>query len=355
MAQPNPQLERAKQGDPEAIAALMSRSLKPKGIEVRAESGGDVLQVTLEGAQPVNRTALVDFIRKGMMQLGIESLRAVQVDWRQSGSLLTEWTEEIPLQESGDFDFAAASLSQIDDPASEAGDASSLAGDPTSEVESATVEPNDKKSKKRKSAKTSQSSSPLVLVLGLVAIALGLWYFYREGKLDSVIAQLPASVQQFLPPSTGSTTDPEMPLESPSPEGEAEEAPEATAPAESPAPEAAPAPDAEPAPEEAPEAAAPAESPAPEATPAPDAAPEAAPVTGDFAAGVRNAMRAAELAQTAQTAAEWTAVAAEWEAAIAQFQAMPASDPNYGKAQERIPTYQTNLQYAQTNAENAAN
>ncbi len=352
MAQPNPQLERAKQGDPEAIAALMSRSLKPKGIEVRAESGGDVLQVTLEGAQPVNRTALVDFIRKGMMQLGIESLRAVQVDWRQSGSLLTEWTEEIPLQESGDFDFAAASLSQIDDPASEAGDASSLAGDPTSEVESATVEPNDKKSKKRKSAKTSQSSSPLVLVLGLVAIALGLWYFYREGKLDSVIAQLPASVQQFLPPSTGNTTDPEMPLESPegeAEEGEAEEAPEAAA------PEEAPAPDAAPAPEEAPEAAAPTESPAPEEAPAPDAAPEAAPVAGDFAAGVRNAMRAAELAQTAQSAAEWTAVAAEWEAAIAQFQAMPESDPNYGKAQERIPTYQTNLQYAQTNAENAAN
>ena len=56
------------------------------------------------------------FRSKGMMELDISSLRSVQVDWRQQGSLLSEWTEEIPLNEGGGTNFGSAGLSGMDEP-----------------------------------------------------------------------------------------------------------------------------------------------------------------------------------------------------------------------------------------------
>ncbi|MCG9885589.1 MAG: hypothetical protein MH825_08445 [Cyanobacteria bacterium] len=398
MAQ-NPQLERAKQGDPEAIAALMQRSLEAKGISVRAESdGSETLLVTLEGPQAVNRDALVSFIQKGMMQLGIRTLSTVKVEWQERGSFLTEWTAEIPLDGSAASTFdsvplsdmgpasGGASLEDVDDGALEdeefddEADAGMYGDEDLEEEDGAVGETDGKAAKKDKKKgkdkeKKSSSSTPLLLLLLIAAILGGLWYLYREGRLDAYIAQLPESVQgpirQYLPPvseagMTGEEPVPVDPAASPSPEAPAAEAPAASpspeapaaeAPAASPSPEApvaeapvAEAPAASPSPE-APAAEAPAASPSPEA---PAASPSPAGPAQSFATAVRSATQAAQAAQTAQTAQEWSAVAQAWQAAIAGMQAVPEGDVNYAVARDRIPTYERNQRYAETNAANAA-
>jgi hypothetical protein len=401
MAQ-NPQLERAKQGDPEAIAALMQRSLEAKGISVRAESdGSEALLVTLEGPQAVNRDALVSFIQKGMMQLGIRTLSTVKVEWQERGSFLTEWTAEIPLDGSAASTFdsvplsdmgpasGGATLEDVDDGALDDGDEDfedegdldmDVHGDDLGDEDDGAVGDGDAKGtkkdkKKGKDKEKKSSSTPLLLLLLIAAILGGLWYLYREGRLDAYIAQLPESVQgpirQYLPPvseagMTGEEAVPVDPAASPSPAAPAE-SPVAEAPAETPAETPAEAPAVSPspvAPVESPAAEAPAEAPAASPSPvapaespaagAPAASPSPAAPAQSFATAVRSAIQASQAAQTAQTAQEWSAVAQAWQAAIAGMQAVPEGDVNYAVARDRIPTYERNRRYAETNAANAA-
>lgn len=373
MATTNPQLERAKQGDPEAIAALMRRSLEPKGINVQAESGGDVLRVVLEGSQPVNREALLAFIRKGMLQLGVKGLRSIAVEWRQPGSLLTDWTDSISLDDDEPYGLDALSMSQIEAPNTPPVDMDALSDDdsygggygaqygmeddslPMDDDESLESEDS---SEPTKPAKKGGGGGLIGLLLGLIAIGGGLYYLYTKGHLNEVVASLPPEVQVYLPPVTPESAEPaitadgtEAPATSPAPAAEspaASPAP-AEAPAASPAP-ASPAPAAESPAAEAP-AAVPA-SPAP-ASPAPAASPAANQPNPDFAEAVRKATSAAKLAQTAKTKAEWTTVAAEWQAASALMQKVPADSPNASIAQNRAPQYAQNAAIARANAQAA--
>lgn len=359
MAPTNPQLERAKQGDPEAIAALMRRSLEPKGINVQAESGGDVLRVVLEGSQPVNREALLAFIRKGMLQLGVKGLRSIAVEWRQPGSLLTDWTDSISLDDDDPYSLDAVSMSQLEAPTPPPVDMDDLPmGDGGYGAESDQYDMADDSLDEEAMAPSAETSKPakksslggLFLLLGVVAIGGGLYYLYQKGELNSVVANLPPEVQTYLPPITPSapaepaiTTD-ASPASSPAPEVTAPSpAPEATAPVAP--PDASSSPAAPPA--------APAPSPtAPAPTPTAPA-PAAAQPNPDFAEAVRKAMTAAKLAQTARTKAEWTTVAAEWQAASALMQKVPADNPNFAIAQNRAPQYTQNAAIARTRAQEA--
>jgi hypothetical protein len=373
MAPTNLQLERAKQGDPEAIAALMRRSLEPKGINVQAESGGDVLRVVLEGSQPVNREALLAFIRKGMLQLGVSGLRSIAVEWRQPGSLLTDWSDSISLDDDvpyGGFNDAV-SMSQIESPAtppiatddlpdSDMGygtgyDMSNMTdydSDPPKDESMGTDDATTKPKKK-------STTSPLVLVGLLGAVVAGLYYFYQKGDLDSVVVQLPPEVQQYVPPVGGGATDSTEPAALVDPA--ASPAPAAPAPASPPAEAAAPAAPANPpaAAPASPVAAAPASAASPAAPPPPapapaapaPAAPAPAQVNPDFAEAVRKATSAANLAQTAKTKADWLKVAGEWQAASALMQKVPADSPNAAIAQNRAPQYAQNSAIAKARAQ----
>jgi hypothetical protein len=66
--------ESAQQGNPKVIAALMSRTLKPKGIDVKAFVKGNRLNIFLESAEVPPKQALVGFTRKGIEGLGIQAL-----------------------------------------------------------------------------------------------------------------------------------------------------------------------------------------------------------------------------------------------------------------------------------------
>lgn len=95
-AQPNV-VESAKQGNPKAIAALMSRSLKPKGIDIKAFLKGDCLNIFLESAEVPPQQALVNFTRRGIEELGIQTIKTVKIYGRQIESALPNWTEEFSL------------------------------------------------------------------------------------------------------------------------------------------------------------------------------------------------------------------------------------------------------------------
>lgn len=74
-----------------------------------------------------------------------------------------------------------------------------------------------------------------------------------------------------------------------------------------------------------------------------------------FGEAVNAATAAAEGAQTARTARDWVRVADGWAAAIASLKAVPASSENYQTAQQKIPEYQANYDYASNNASAAKN
>lgn len=96
MTQPNLS-KLAKQGNPKAIAALINRSLKPKGITAKADlEENGCLQVILESSQVPPRS-LVRIIRQGLISLEIESIQRVKIYGRQLTQEMPDWHEEFEL------------------------------------------------------------------------------------------------------------------------------------------------------------------------------------------------------------------------------------------------------------------
>lgn len=91
-------LELAKQGEPNAIAALMNAVLSPKGITARAGMEDDCLCIFLESQKPLNQETLVAFIQKGLLELGNDSIRSVRAQGKRSGEERFAWTREFSLR-----------------------------------------------------------------------------------------------------------------------------------------------------------------------------------------------------------------------------------------------------------------
>jgi len=87
-------IELAKQGDPQAIATLMNRSLQTKGILARVNREGNRLQIQLEAEQVPNREALMAFVQNGLSNLHIENISTVEVAGQQQGQGETAWVQE---------------------------------------------------------------------------------------------------------------------------------------------------------------------------------------------------------------------------------------------------------------------
>lgn len=104
-------LELAKQGDAQAIAALMNRQMQPKGITAKAALKDGCLQIMLESAQVPDQQALVGFVRRGITGLGAESIERVRVYGRQTGEEIPAWSQEFDLGV-----HAKSKISQNDQP-----------------------------------------------------------------------------------------------------------------------------------------------------------------------------------------------------------------------------------------------
>ena len=90
-------LAQAKQGNPEALAALMRKQLEKKGIQVRVSRSGDLLTVALGSAQAPPKTSSLNFVKNGLTSLGVKNIRAVQVRAHKLGVAEPVWIERINL------------------------------------------------------------------------------------------------------------------------------------------------------------------------------------------------------------------------------------------------------------------
>ncbi|NJN85465.1 MAG: hypothetical protein HC881_03040 [Leptolyngbyaceae cyanobacterium SL_7_1] len=89
--------ERARQGDVEAIAALMNRPLQPKGITADVEAWSDQLQIRLEADGTPNRSVLKQFAYRGLSNLGIPSVNRVKLYGFRRGEQTPVWEDEFDL------------------------------------------------------------------------------------------------------------------------------------------------------------------------------------------------------------------------------------------------------------------
>jgi tetratricopeptide (TPR) repeat protein len=94
--QPNLQ-QLAKQGNPKAIAALLNRSLQPKGITAKVAVKNGCLQLMLEAAKVPPKQPYVDSLRKGLTNLMPTAIQKVRVYGKQVDEDVPEWLEEFNL------------------------------------------------------------------------------------------------------------------------------------------------------------------------------------------------------------------------------------------------------------------
>ena len=89
-------LQQAKQGDPDAIAHLMNQSLEAKGIKAIVSRQGDRLRVLLNSENELNQTLLTQFIHKGIQNLNIPDITAVEVTGQSQAS--SPWGQTLVLK-----------------------------------------------------------------------------------------------------------------------------------------------------------------------------------------------------------------------------------------------------------------
>jgi hypothetical protein len=341
--------ELLKQGDPKAIASSINRTLKPKGINADVTRDNGCLHITLESGKVPSQMALVDFIRSGMTNLGVESIHTVKVYGRRTGDGSPAWEDEIELMPSEPMLYASENGMPddsvgLDDDEPEGEDYYQEGEFDRDDDEEDEDEDEDEAPPPKK--QFPKWVIPVAILVPLGAIA-GL-YFTGTFPFGGGSNPEP-SVPQAASPSPKASSGASKPATSPSP-GASGGTPQAASPAPKTSPTAA-VPASPPPTSPAPKAASPAPkaaSPAPKAaSPAPKAAspaPKAAASKPDsWREAVNNAQKAAILAQTAQSQNEWIAVASEWQKAVQLMKAVPSTSPNHDKAQQKAAEYQANL------------
>jgi hypothetical protein len=359
MTQQNPR-ELLKQGDPQAIASSINRTLKPKGINAEVTRDNGCLHIFLESGKVPDQMVLVDFIRTGMTKLGLESIHTVKVYGIETGEDSPAWQEDIELMPTEPMVYAEETSMpndsvDLDDVESEAGDYyqeeefdrddDDRDDDDRDDEEEETPPP------KKQFPKWAIPVGILVPVMALAGLCFTGNLPFLSGSTSEPSAPVAAS------PSLKATSGAPKPV-SPSPSASEGEKPTASTPstavpntaakvspspaAASPTPKAAsPTPKAA---SPAPKAASPA---AKAASPAPKAV---APKSDNWREAVNQAQKAAILAQTAQSQTEWNAVASEWQKAVGLMNSVPATSPNHQKAQQKATEYKSNLEVANRRA-----
>lgn len=104
-------LQLAKQGNPEAIAGLMNRGLVSQGIRATVELVGDRLRVVLVSERLPNQAAAVDYVRRGLLALGMSGISRVEVCGQQANQGVPVWREEFAIAEQASVSTAPSASS----------------------------------------------------------------------------------------------------------------------------------------------------------------------------------------------------------------------------------------------------
>ncbi|WP_159788667.1 hypothetical protein [Sodalinema gerasimenkoae] len=88
---------RARQGNPEALAALMNHSLQAKQITVNVSVQGQSLVAIATGQTAPDRAFMVNFICRGLRKLEADSIRKVTIVGYLNGGTIPLWRDTIQL------------------------------------------------------------------------------------------------------------------------------------------------------------------------------------------------------------------------------------------------------------------
>lgn len=87
----------ARQGNPEAIAALMNHSLQAKQIAVRVSIKDEAMMAIATGQTPPNRDFMVAFVCRGLRKLEAERIQKVTIVAYVQGGTTPLWRETVQL------------------------------------------------------------------------------------------------------------------------------------------------------------------------------------------------------------------------------------------------------------------
>lgn len=104
-------VERAKQGDPTAIAYLINLTLQPRGVTAKTYLNDRCLYLVFSADRLLNRTTLINFLQHGFAVLETQDIERVKVYAQKTGEPLPAWSEEICLQPGPAYPAAQAPLS----------------------------------------------------------------------------------------------------------------------------------------------------------------------------------------------------------------------------------------------------
>ncbi|BAY53191.1 hypothetical protein NIES2134_117250 [Thermostichus vulcanus NIES-2134] len=92
--------QQARQGEAEAIAHLMNRTLQAKGVRALVRRRGDCLQIMFEAARSLPPQVCVQFVCRGLRQLAPQGVLRVRLHARLVGEEWPEWTQTVDLRET---------------------------------------------------------------------------------------------------------------------------------------------------------------------------------------------------------------------------------------------------------------
>lgn len=353
-------LELAKQGDPRAIAALLTRQLQSQGTSVKAALKDGCLQLMLESEQVPEQQDVMEIVRDGITGLDTESIQKVKVYGRQTGDKSPTWAQEFDVEPKAEFpSFSFGSdADEPNDYQNNYHEEDVVSSINEEEPEFSYEDENKSSSGKGvkfapvagglQSLKTAPSKVKLMAVGGLATllIAGGAIYKFTSGGEEAATETPPTPVAVAKPATTAPKDTKAKPAAAkPQPSATAAKAKSVAATPAKPQPSPTAAAKAKPV---AATPTKPQPSPTTAAKPAPVAA--ANSQANAMQQAVNKAETAAKLVQSAKSKQQWKAVAAEWQEAIALMKSVPKTHPKYQLAQQRIGQYQQFLAYAQQNS-----
>ncbi|GAB4377359.1 MAG: hypothetical protein Kow00121_26540 [Elainellaceae cyanobacterium] len=90
-------LELAKAGNAQAIAAIINKTLEPKGISIKATSSNGCLTLVAESPTIPKQEVVVDFLRNGIIKLEPTNIAQVVIRGRATGQTTNSWQETFTL------------------------------------------------------------------------------------------------------------------------------------------------------------------------------------------------------------------------------------------------------------------
>lgn len=212
-------LELAKQGNPNAIAALMNRNLRSKGITAKVSRKDDCLRVILESSDVLNQGSLVEFVRNGVLNLKIAGINTLEIFARQIGNEVPVWSRTIKLSKPHSTTQKHKMGSRNPQPSTSNLERQRSFADKPSSSQSELNSSSDKASSDKASKKnndlfsllnSSSENSPIVQLVGAIffsLFALIMWWTIGRGSDPSPIVQNPDNIT--IPNTTAPTTEAE--------------------------------------------------------------------------------------------------------------------------------------------------